>query len=59
MSQNGRDAKIGIADDVGKHLVQLFLKQIHGDIGSFLFPLTSCLFLRFRQGALVHFLVLV
>ena len=59
MSQNGHDAKIGMADDVGNHLMQLFLKQIHGYIGSYLFPLTSYLFLRFRQGALVHLLVLV
>ena len=30
MSQDGSDAKIGIADDVGNHLMQLFLKQVHG-----------------------------
>ena len=32
MSQNGSDTKIGIADDAGNHLMQLFLKQIHGHI---------------------------
>ena len=57
MSQNGGNAKIGVADDVGNHLVQLFLKQIHGHVALH-HSLFRFLF-GFRERLLVHLLVLV